>query len=51
MFRELRVLGASVNVAAQVAGNFRSLWRNSSRLINAVLPIAYFDKLGVPRLS
>lgn len=51
MFRELRALGASVNVAAQVAGNSRSLWRNSNRLINTVLTIAYFDKLGVPRLS
>lgn len=51
MFRELRALGASVNVAAQVAGNSRSLWCNSNRLINTVLTIAYFDKLGVPRLS
>jgi RNA-directed DNA polymerase len=51
IFRELRKLGASVDVAAQVAGNARSWWRNSDRLIKTVLKIAYFDKLGVPRLS
>jgi hypothetical protein len=51
MFRELRALGASVDVASQVAGNSRSWWRNSDRLIKTVLTIAYFDKLGVPRLS
>ena len=51
MFRELRALGASVDVARQVAGNSRCWWRNSDRLIKTVLTIAYFDKLGVPRLS
>lgn len=51
MFRELRVMGASVDVAAQVAGNSRSWWRNSDRLLKTVLTIAYFDRLGVPRLS
>jgi group II intron reverse transcriptase/maturase len=51
IFRELRAKGASVDVAAQVAGNSRRWWRNSDRLIKTVLTIAYFDKLGVPRLS
>ncbi|UUZ76136.1 group II intron reverse transcriptase/maturase [Polaromonas sp. P1(28)-13] len=51
MFRELRALGASVNVASQVAGNSRRWWRNSDRLLKTVLTIAYFDGLGVPRLS
>jgi len=26
-------------------------WRNSAKLLNSVLTIAYFDRLGVPRLS
>ena len=51
MFRELRALGASVDVAKQVAGNARRWWRNSDRLIKTTLTIAYFDRLGVPRLS
>ena len=51
MFRELRALGASVDVAAQVAGNSRRWWHNSAMLLNNVLTIAYFAKLGVPRLS
>lgn len=51
MYRELKALGASETVARRVAGNARSWWRNSCRLINSVLTIAYFDRLGVPRLS
>lgn len=38
-------------MALQVAGNSRRLWRNSDRLLKTVLTIAYFDRLGVPRLS
>lgn len=51
IFRELRALGASVSVAAQVAGNARSWWRNSAMQVHSVLTISYFDRLGVPRLS
>jgi RNA-directed DNA polymerase len=51
MFRELRALGASMDVAKQVAANSRRWWRNSDRLLKTVLTIAYFDRLGVPRLS
>ena len=51
IYRELRALGASVSVARQVAGNARRWWRNSDRLLKTVLTIAYFDRLGVPRLS
>jgi RNA-directed DNA polymerase len=29
----------------------RHWWRNSGGLLNSVLTIAYFDRLGVPRLS
>ena len=51
MYRELKALGASETVALRVAGNACSWWRNAYRLINSVLTIAYFDRLGVPRLS
>lgn len=48
--RELLKLGAVPSVAAQVAGNSRRWWRNSAKLLNVVLTISYFDRLGVPRL-
>ncbi len=49
--RELRALGASSDVAAQVAGNCHRWWHNSAMRLNSVLTIAYFDRLGLPRLS
>jgi RNA-directed DNA polymerase len=51
MYRELKALGAGETVARRVAGNSRRWWRNSDRLLKTVLTIAYFDRLGVPRLS
>ncbi len=51
MFRELRALGASRDIAAQVAANARRWWFNSDKLVHHVLTIAYFDQLGLPRLS
>jgi RNA-directed DNA polymerase len=51
IFRELRRLGASVDLAARIAGNARRWWRNSRMGLNMLLPIAYFDRLGVPRFS
>ena len=51
MYRELKALGAPEVVACRVAGNARSYWRNADRLLKTVLTIAYFDRLGVPRLS
>ncbi len=51
MFRALRRLGASVDLAARIAGNARRWWRNSRMGLNQVLPIAYFDRLGVPKFS
>ena len=51
IYRELRALGANRDHAAQVAGNARR-WRHNSRLaLNRFMPIAFFDRLGVPRLS
>ncbi|MGB7647172.1 MAG: group II intron reverse transcriptase/maturase [Pseudomonas fluorescens] len=51
IYRELRALGAIEEVAARVAGNCHCWWRNSDGVIKTVLTIAYFDRLGVPRLS
>ena len=51
IFRELMALGASQSAAQRVADNSRCWWRNSRGALNTVLTIAYFDRLGVPRLS
>jgi group II intron reverse transcriptase/maturase len=51
MYRELRLLGASPVLAARIAANARRWWHNSRLGLNNVLPIAYFDRLGIPRLS
>jgi RNA-directed DNA polymerase len=51
IYRELRVLGASPEQAARVAGNACRWWHNSRMELNRLMPIAYFDRLGVPRLS
>jgi group II intron reverse transcriptase/maturase len=51
MYRELRLLGANPVLAARIAANARRWWHNSRMGLNNVLPIAYFDRLGVPRLS
>lgn len=51
IYRELINLGAAEQVAKRVAQNSRCWWRNSAGELNRVLTIAYFDKLGLPRLS
>jgi len=51
IYRELTALGAPGHVARRVAGNARSWWRKSAGELHRVLTIAYFDKLGLPRLS
>ena len=51
IYRELKALGASQDVAKQVAGNCHRWWRNSDGAIKRVLTNAYFDRLGVPRQS
>lgn len=50
-YRALRALGASVEVAKKIAGNARRWWNNSRYELNRVLSIAWFDSLGLPRLS
>ena len=51
IYRELTCLGAAEWIARRVAQNARCWWRNSDGDIKRVLTIAYFDRLGVPRLS
>jgi RNA-directed DNA polymerase len=51
IYRGLKALGATDAVAQRVAGNSRCWWRNSAMLLNSVLTVAYFDSLGLPRLS
>jgi RNA-directed DNA polymerase len=50
-YRECLALGAPAWVAQKVAANCRRWWFISSRSLNAVLTVAYFDRLGFPRLS
>lgn len=51
MYRELLALGASATDAQHIAANSRRWWHNSRLALNRAMPIAYFDRLGVPRLS
>jgi len=51
VYRSLRAMGATCDQAASIASGTRSWWRNSAQGLNRLLPIAYFDRLGVPRLS
>ncbi|EJM60011.1 Retron-type reverse transcriptase [Pseudomonas sp. GM50] len=51
IYRELRALGASSQSARKVAANSYSWWRNSRFELNRVLDVAWFDRLGLVRLS
>ena len=51
IYRELLKLGAKPKVALLVARNSSRWWRNSRFALNNVLTIAYFDRLGMPRLT
>ena len=46
MYRALKALGATDEVARRIAANSRRWWRNSRYLLNAVMPITFFDRLG-----
>jgi RNA-directed DNA polymerase len=50
-YRELRAMGATSSQAARIAAHERRWWRYSGSELNRVMPIGYFDRLGVPRLS
>ncbi|AQV92860.1 group II intron reverse transcriptase/maturase [Cupriavidus necator] len=51
IYRELRMLGATPETAQRVAAKSRRWWCNSEGPLNWVLDIAFFDKLGLPRLA
>jgi hypothetical protein len=51
IYRELLKLGAKPEVAQSAAALSRRWWHNSLSAIHHVLTIAYFDRLGVPKLS
>lgn len=51
-FRELCQRGVNRQLAAKTAGSSHGPWRLShSRALDVALPIAYFDSLGIPRLT
>jgi RNA-directed DNA polymerase len=51
-FAELRKRGVGKDLAAQTAGSSRGLWHISrSPALSIALPGAYFDSLGLPKLS
>jgi RNA-directed DNA polymerase len=51
IYRELLKLGTKPKVALLVAKNSRRWWHNSRLALNSVLTTAYFDRLGMPRLT
>jgi hypothetical protein len=50
-YRECLKLSAAPWLAQKVAANCHRWWFISSRSLNAVLTMEYFDHLGFPRLS
>jgi RNA-directed DNA polymerase len=51
-FAELRTRGVGKDLAAQTAGSAHGPWRlANSPALNFALPNAYFDSLGIPRLT
>ncbi len=48
MYHELVAMDAKASVARRVAANSRRWWHNSAMLLNSVLTIAWFDRLGLP---
>jgi len=50
-YRRLRALGAYPSTARKIIGNTHGWWWNSTGQINKVLDTAYFERLGIPRLS
>ena len=51
IYRELLALGDPAAVAHQVAASNSRWQHNSCYLLNSIFTIAYFDRLGMPRLS
>lgn len=51
IFREACKLGASSELARRIANHAGSWWHGSNMGINIIMPITYFDRLGVPKFS
>jgi hypothetical protein len=51
IYRELRALAASHEVAWKVAVNSRRGWNNSGHAPNRILTIGDFERLSMPRLT
>lgn len=51
IYRELCRLGASHDVAVQVAATGRRWWHTSRAKLHQVLTVAYFDSVGIPRFT
>jgi RNA-directed DNA polymerase len=51
IYRKLRGLGASHEVAAQVAVAGRRWWHCSRSNLHRVLTVTHFDSIGIPRLT
>ena len=49
-YRALMAMGAHSRYAANVAGHGGRWWHKSRYDLNQIMPTAYFDRLGVPRL-
>lgn len=50
IYRELRKLGAPPERAAQIAADSHRIWHNSAGFIHGIFTVAWFDRLGLPRL-
>jgi RNA-directed DNA polymerase len=50
-YQALRALGTPGHIALPTVAHHRRWWFTSGSLLHGALPIAYFDRLGVPRLS
>ncbi len=51
VYREVRNLGASHELAVLAASGGRRWWHHSQFALSKILTVSYFDRLGVPRLS
>jgi RNA-directed DNA polymerase len=51
IYRRLRSLGATHELASLISGAGGRWWYHSQSNLNKVLTVAYFDSLGFPRLS
>jgi RNA-directed DNA polymerase len=50
-FAALRSMRVSLHIALPASAHHRRWWFTSGNLLHGAMPIAYFDRLGLPRLS